>query len=166
MPIDRICETCSAPFSVPPSVRKRFCSRQCFQQWVNAGGTRKGKILHCTICGTEFYVRPNRVERAKYCCFRCRQVGEGRKGGAVTGEIMKRRSRGRSYQKQKGRHKHRVLAEQKIGRPLRDREVVHHIDGNIQNNALENLEVLDSQAEHVRRHHSEMMKRRKTIHGY
>ena len=45
-------------------------------------------------------------------------------------------------------YEHRVVAEKKIGRPLRDGELVHHIDGNKQNNAPENLGVVAGIAEH------------------
>lgn len=39
-------------------------------------------------------------------------------------------------------YKHRVSAEQKYGRALKKGEVVHHIDGNRQNNNPENLSVM------------------------
>jgi hypothetical protein len=35
----------------------------------------------------------------------------------------------------------RILMEEKLGRPLEPNEDVHHIDGNPQNNSLDNLEV-------------------------
>lgn len=57
-----------------------------------------------------------------------------------------------SYPKRGGRHEHRIIAEEKIGRPLRLGEVVHHIDGNKKNNSPDNILVLSSQAEHVRLH--------------
>jgi hypothetical protein len=50
-----------------------------------------------------------------------------------------------------GRHEHRVVAEQKLGRKLITGEIVHHIDGDKLNNDPSNLEVLTA-AEHMRRH--------------
>ena len=46
---------------------------------------------------------------------------------------------------------HRLIAEQTIGRPLTSNEVVHHIDGNKQNNDPANLVVL-TRAEHSKLH--------------
>lgn len=45
-------------------------------------------------------------------------------------------------------YEHRLVAEKKIGRRLLPGEQVHHIDGNTQNNAPENLEVMSSLHEH------------------
>ena len=60
--------------------------------------------------------------------------------------------KGGGYVKLWGRHMHRVVAEQTLGRHLQPGEVVHHIDGNKRNNKPENLMVFSSQAEHVRWH--------------
>lgn len=49
-------------------------------------------------------------------------------------------------------YEHRVVAESKIGRRLMPGELVHHIDGNKQNNAPENLEVCTGNAEHFLHH--------------
>ena len=54
-----------------------------------------------------------------------------------------------SYRKTNGRHTHRIVAEQILGRPLLPGEVVHHINGD---NRPENLRVFSSQAEHAKWH--------------
>lgn len=58
----------------------------------------------------------------------------------------------KGYAKLFGRAEHRIAAEQKLGRLLFTGEVVHHIDGNKRNNALENLMVFSSQKEHAAYH--------------
>jgi len=56
-----------------------------------------------------------------------------------------------TYRKLFGRHEHRVVAEEKLGRTLRPDEHVHHRDHNRQNNAPDNLEVLPAR-EHLALH--------------
>lgn len=130
------------------------------------GGYRMSVEVTCVICERVFLVIPSREKSAKYCCYRCKQVGAGRAGGRVTGELKKLSSEGKAYTKTKGRHTHRVVMEQHIGRPLKSTEIVHHKDGNILNNNIENLELLNSQGDHVRSHIYEMLKKRKEKHGY
>ena len=59
---------------------------------------------------------------------------------------------GKTYEKSKGRHVHRQVAEQMLGRKLRPGEVVHHINGDKHDNRPENLYVFENQAEHARWH--------------
>ena len=56
-----------------------------------------------------------------------------------------------TYRKRNGRHEHRVVAEQMLGRALKAGEIVHHIDGNKHNNDPCNLQVM-TQGEHVFEH--------------
>lgn len=55
---------------------------------------------------------------------------------------------------------HRWLMEQSIGRELYDFEVVHHKDGNRENNSLMNL-VLMTRSEHSIHHANKMWRERK-----
>lgn len=45
---------------------------------------------------------------------------------------------------------HRLVMEEHLGRYLERKEVVHHKDGNPLNNAIENLELFQSNADHLR----------------
>lgn len=45
---------------------------------------------------------------------------------------------------------HRLLMSELLGRPLLREEVVHHIDGEPENNALQNLMIFGSNADHLR----------------
>jgi hypothetical protein len=47
---------------------------------------------------------------------------------------------------------HRLVMEQHLGGRLLPTEIVHHKDGNKQNNAIENLELCSSQIEHMAHH--------------
>lgn len=122
----------------------------------------------CFRCGIEFERYPGKQKNERTFCSRdCyhEQLGEdnpkrrvNQKGGLTLEERKKiRKSRlgtgeGKSYEKTFGRHTHRLVMEEKIGRNLKPGEVVHHIDGDIRNNSPDNLMLFQSQAEHLKWH--------------
>lgn len=67
------------------------------------------------------------------------------------GSIQRYTGQRHNYVKLNGRHMHRVIAEQALGRSLLPGEIVHHKDGDKWNNHPDNLEVM-TQAEHARIH--------------
>lgn len=116
-------------------------------------------LVTCCICGSENDRAKKSIastlrKRGKYTCKKCStkslieknrsQIGATRK--TPSGYIMEKSADGWIQQ-------HRLVMERHIGRKLLISEVVHHIDHNRINNAIENLEI-DSNGEHTRKHHN------------
>ena len=81
---------------------------------------------------------------------------QARRAHFNTGDKLRGIGDRKAYPKIRQKHIHRVVAEQKLGRPLEKGEVVHHIDGDKFNNHPDNIEILPSQSEHLKRHLAEI----------
>ena len=132
----------------------------------------------CALCGRNYQKKPSAKRDHNFCC---REHSYRWNAGRLADynrtdnpmnkpcgvmEARVRRSEqlrgggeGKAYRKLLGRHEHRQIAEQKLGRPLRKGEVVHHIDGNKQNNDPANLAILPSQGDHARLHFTKRKKK-------
>ena len=154
------CDTCGKDFSRRPSMVKpvNYCSPGCYH-------AAKQTTVKCEKCGKVFVRLKSDIKGHIFCSPECAN-DYLRKTGAETfyriNPTIEHRKRLRAakigraekdtYEKTFGRHTHRIVAEEKIGRPLKPGEVVHHIDGNKRNNNPENLMVFASQALHRKWH--------------
>lgn len=124
------CDACGKAITVygrrPQAQKHHFCSMDCARSFLSQHMSEMNGQLNPTRMTPEV--------RAKL-----------REARQDSGE-------GKTYTKTYGRHTHRVVAEQMLGRPLLPGEVVHHIDGDKRNNDPSNLMVFVSQAEHARWH--------------
>lgn len=117
----------------------------------------------CDFCGKPISMPQSRFRRSKehFCCIQChmQKMNAELNPTRMTPDVRRKlreahlgSGEGQGYTKIYGKAAHRVMAEQMLGRALLPGEVVHHIDGNKQNNDPENLYVFASQAEHAKWH--------------
>lgn len=117
----------------------------------------------CDGCGKEIWQYPSQVRRSKehFCSQQCHmaKLNAEMNPMRMTEEVKAKLSlsrrgsgEGKTYQKQKGRHVHRQVAEQMLGRKLKPGEVVHHINRDKRDNRPENLMVFACQADHAKWH--------------
>lgn len=118
------------------------------------------RVIACGHCSAPFPVMRG-FPKARFCSRRCGLIATlppdhnarvARATIAERAERLRGRGEGKAYPKLNGRHAHRVVAEQKLGRPLRPGEIAHHCDENKLNYSAENIDVLSSRAEHARLH--------------
>ncbi len=160
--IDGVCEKCGKPIKSYPSRIRRFCSRSCAVSVRN---------LTFNPSHTRDISGPNNpnygkglVGKRNPMYGRRNELSPRWKGGrkvrrdGYTFVIAPDNHPAPAYTKPSGLRyilEHRYVMEQNIGRYLRPEEVVHHIDGNPANNAIENLRLYANQAEHIRDAHGD-----------
>ena len=127
------------------------------------------KVVHCKgLCNKHYRVVLKAAKPGNICGCGCGErtlftfkwghhtrlftnAEQSRRGSMQTGDALRGTGLGLTYTKRMGRHEHRVVAEQTLGRALLVGEIVHHVDGNHKNNRPENLEVM-TKAAHTRLH--------------
>lgn len=158
------CDYCGIEFNRRPSEmkRKNYCCKEC------RSADKRTKCI-CGTCGKEFEKLKSELSKTNFCNMVCSTKFTSARMTVMNLEmnptrmvlstrLKLRQSRLRegfkpkSYLKFLGKHVHRIVAADKLNRPLRKGEIVHHKDENIHNNHPDNLEVLSSQSEHARIH--------------
>lgn len=120
-------------------------SRQRIWQLIKLSGistqTAERFKLHCPQCDREFETTRKRFRTTslRYCSSECYQA---------------HRLACSSYNPTRTGQRHsKAVIEAHLGRPLQGKETIHHLDGNCDNNNVDNLVLFASHAEHIRYHH-------------
>lgn len=164
-PIGFTCRECDKPFTMVQSnvtaYRKKFgrdpqyCSIACSALGRRKNADEKHKS-ECVNCGKDFYRTRRKgsgtiYREQKLCSKQCKREWTSKLHRERNGlpEVTRRLRRGYVLLRIPARDgkpafevlEHRYNMEQKIGRPLRDNETVHHKFGNRQDNDPERLEL-------------------------
>ena len=149
------CDLCGKVYqSYQCGKRNHFCSIECRRKGAHlmseniTEADRKRRSEQIIRVNKTINNRPEKIEKR-------RKILTNRSPGIPETREHHRQVRldesSTGYRKYYGRHEHRVVAEQMLGRPLKPGEIVHHIDGNKRNNDPSNLQVM-TQSEHIKLH--------------
>jgi hypothetical protein len=166
------CEVCTKPVYASVSERAlgqgRFCSRKCANEYQ----ARNQVQVKCAYCDKPFKVSPSQAGYGRKYCSRACDAND-KKYTAIDRMHNGRNVRINSsylfiWEPTHAKNfrgwvsEHRWLVEQQVGRPLETTEHVHHINGNKQDNRLENLRLM-SREDHMQLTHRELSAKRKTM---
>lgn len=150
------CMNCKVLIYKRPWVIKKqgllTCSRTCYLEYKRRNS--QGWCV-CENCSKRYRTNPAYLKRTpnnrRYCSVSC--MGEHKK--KVCHFFLCTNGYYHTAYFGKTNRLHRVIMEQHLGRKLKSKEHVHHIDGNKLNNALSNLTIL-SHSEHMKLHGHEV----------
>lgn len=149
------------PFPWPLSLmRRRYCEGWTIQEVANLLASDQFQPYWLHTMGREYRPKQKIVNKvAKRHRFPMRTTGaKGKRNGSwnggktidKNGYVLVRRVDHPSANSSGYVREHRLVMEEHIGRLLHRTEVVHHKDGDKQNNHIDNLQLYASNADHLR----------------
>ena len=156
-----VCLNCKKEFEVNASdirVKRgeiKYCSTKCRDE-----GLKRGKEIPCKQCGKLFY-STRREFCSRECVYLYRSSNSIHKIYQENGYLVKFQN---GYNKKGNVKLHRAIMEEALGRRLKPNEIVHHKDGNKQNNDISNLEVMERR-DHSRLHRLKELESGKKLFG-
>ena|SRR5437868_6914177 len=122
---------------------------------MNARSADAEKTRICKGCGREFLANKASQKRV-FCGHPCKARYYGTSHMATPEAVermasaLRDRRKTSGYRKRGGKHEHRLVAEQSLGRPLAPGEIVFHKDRSRGNNSPDNLQVFASRSDFAR----------------
>jgi len=172
-----ICNNCGQLTKKEPNKVRRskrhFCSAKCQRKFQSKNLSKEKSPywnrvrVNCSYCGAEKLIKPSRMKIIKnhFCNKECHDKYQSlfRKGtnnpSWKGGKTIAARGYihvycpDHPYANNKGYvSEHRLVMEKHLNRLLVPKEVVHHKDGNVKNNDINNLELFSDNGAHARLH--------------
>lgn len=148
------CQQCGVEFEAYKSQKRQFCSQSCATTFRNL--TDWNPSHHRDLCGPNnpMWGKPGLCGKDNPMWGKFGPENPAFKGGIKVrpdGYIMRLAPEGHPARTAAYPYvlEHRLIMEECLGRFLDPEEVVHHIDGNPSNNALENLQLFANQSDHI-----------------